>query len=190
MGMYELLFFGNLRLALGSILRMAVHWWFPKWPSILKPSYPFLSSIEPLIPFIEFDVGFIFRCPCPLVKSCLPRILGKPFFGSWHSAKRKPSFVAFFITMFDHRKSIQSIRFRPFFSFSFVEKSPYLWNLQPSQPWIQPTALASLRCKGSLRMPQSLAMRSFRMLLDGYELGTRDLMGLFICQYDVNMMSI
>ena len=96
----------------------------------------------------------------------------------------------FFITMFDHRKSIQSIRFR-LFSFSFVEKSPYLWNLQPSQPLIQPaTALASLRCKGSLRMPQSLPMRSFRMLLDGYELGTWDLMGLSICQYDVNMMSI
>jgi hypothetical protein len=39
-------------------------------------------------------------------------------------------------------------------------------------------------------MPQSLPMRSFRMLLDGYELGTWDLMGLSICQYDVNMMSI
>ena len=92
--------------------------------------------------------------------------------------------------MFDHRKSIQSIRFR-LFSFSFVEKSPYLWNLQPSQPLSQPaTALASLRCKGSLRMPQSLPMRSFRMLLDGYELGTWDLMDLSICQYDVNMMSI
>ena len=84
-----------LRLALGSRLRMAVHWWFPKWPSILKPSYPFLSPIESLIPFIEFDAGFIFCCPCLLVKSCLPRILGKPFFGSWHSAKWKTSFVAF-----------------------------------------------------------------------------------------------